>query len=965
MNLSHRRWAGSVWVAGVVLALLVAGCALRPGSAPPSAAGPWLAAWGSAQLDQRAPGAGEATGGKPVPAVWQQPLREVTVRQVVRVVVAGKALRVRFSNAFGREPLELGAASVALVQPAVEVPAAPVLQAGSLRALTFGGRRELSLAPGAEAWSDPVAMTVPRMADLAVQMYLRAEPAVATVHPGSRISSWSVPGNQADAAQWPEAAARDGWWHLAAVDVQATAPQPVLVAIGDSITDGYGVAPGSYQRWTDLLAGRLAAAGRDASVVNTGIGGNRLLRDGLGPHVLSRFDRDVLDRTGASHAVVLIGVNDLGGSHRGRSTTPEARAALLSEMKAGFSALARRARERGICLMVGTVMPYGGSGYYQPKPENEADRRALNDWIRQSGFDAVMDFDALARDPARPTHLRAELDADGLHPSMAGYRAMADAFPLEFLDRRCGQAGVASGSTSAATMPATFDNPVISGFASDPSVCRAGEDFYLVTSTFEYLPGLPIYHSRDLVHWRLIGNALSRDSQINFVKRKSSQAIFAPTIRCEAGRFYIVTTDVDGIGNFYITATDPAGEWSDPVRLPEPVFGMDPSFFFDDDGTVYYTRHGGGRNGGVYQARVDLKAGKLLEEPRLIWSGMGGIWPEGPHLYKRNGWYYLMIAEGGTSYDHRITMARSRSPWGPFEPHPDNPVLTHRNLPDHPFQALGHADLVTTPQGEWWATLLAIRPQAADGGRHHHIGRETLLAPVRWREDDWPELGQDRMLAQPQPTRGLPAWAPWPQPPVRETFAADRKLPPHWTFLRTLAKERWSLTARPGQLRLIGGRTGLDTIGTPAFMGRRQERLNQRFATQVDFNAADAGDAAGLALRMNESHHVQLRLTGGRERRVECFQQLKNQPRVLASAALPPGPVQLQALAEPGHYTLAWRPAGAPQDWRPLCRIPTHQLSTETSTGFTGVYMGLYAFSATATPAVADFAWVDFEPLGP
>ncbi|MCE4556526.1 family 43 glycosylhydrolase [Roseateles cellulosilyticus] len=516
----------------------------------------------------------------------------------------------------------------------------------------------------------------------------------------------------------------------------------------------------------------------------------------------------------------------------------------------------------------------------------------------------------------------------------------------------------------AQAMPATFSNPVVSGFASDPSVCRVGSDFYLVTSTFEYLPGLPIYHSRDLVHWRLIGNALSRDTQINFTGRKSSKAIFAPTIRCEGGRFYIVTTDVDGIGNFFITATDPAGEWSDPVRLPENVFGMDPSFFFDDDGTVYYTRHGGGRNGGVYQARVDLKAGKLLEEPRLVWSGMGGIWPEGPHLYKRNGWYYLMIAEGGTSYDHRITMARSRSPWGPFEPHPNNPVLTHRDLPDHRLQALGHADLVTTPQGEWWATLLAIRPQAVAGGRHHHIGRETLLAPVHWREDGWPEFGQNGTLAEPQPTRGLPGWAPWPEPPVRETFAADRKLSPHWAFLRTLAKDRWSLTERPGQLRLIGARTGLDVIGTPAFVGRRQERLNQRFATEVDFHPTADGDAAGVALRMNESHHALLRVTGGSERRVECLQQLAGQPRVLASAAVPAAALQLQVLATPAQYTLSWKATGATTGWQTLCSIPTYQLSTETSSGFTGVYMGLYAFSATDKPATADFGWVDFEALG-
>lgn len=547
---------------------------------------------------------------------------------------------------------------------------------------------------------------------------------------------------------------------------------------------------------------------------------------------------------------------------------------------------------------------------------------------------------------------------------MTSFPSLAGAWAAVLLTLACSNS-VSQSLPATRAMPPTFSNPVVSGFASDPSVCRAGSDFYLVTSTFEYLPGLPIYHSRDLVHWRLIGNALSRDTQISFVGRKSSQAIFAPTIRCEGGRFYIVTTDVGGIGSFFITATDPAGEWSDPVRLPEPVFGMDPSFFFDDDGTVYYTRHGGGRNGGVYQARVDLKAGKLLEEPRLVWSGMGGIWPEGPHLYKRNDWYYLMIAEGGTSYDHRITMARSRSPWGPFEPHPNNPVLTHRNLPDDPLQALGHADLVTTPQGEWWATLLAIRPQNAAGGRHHHIGRETLLAPVHWREDGWPDFGQNGVLADAQPTRGLPGWAPWPQPPVRETFSADRKLPPHWAFLRTLARDHWSLTERPGQLRLIGGRTGLDVIGSPAFVGRRQERLNQRFAAEVDFKAASEGDASGLALRMNESHHVLLRVTGVQERRVECLQRLGDKPRVLASSPVKSAALQLQVVATPAEYTLSWREPGGAQPWQTLCSVPTYQLSTETSTGFTGVYMGLYAVSATDKPAMADFAWVDFEATGP
>lgn len=410
--------------------LLLASCATPGREAAPGA---WLAAWGSAQLEQQAP----APGSAPLPAPWQAPLTDVSLRQVVRTTVAGTTLRVRVSNLFGQQPLQLTAASVALVAVGT-VATKPELQAGSLRPLRFGGSRELHLAPGAEAWSDPVPLAVPQLADLAVQMHLAQSPTRATVHPGSRIQSWALPGNQADRADWSAATPRDGWWHLAAVDVGGAVPQPVLVAIGDSITDGYGVSAGSYQRWTDALARRLAALGQTAAVVNTGIGGNRLLRDGLGPRVLDRFERDALARSGATHVVLLAGVNDLGTSHRQRETTPASRAALLAELKTGLQTLKRQAGERGICLFVGTVMPYGGSGYYQPAAENEADRQALNDWIRhEGGFDAVVDFDALARDPSRPSHLRKELDNDGLHPSMAGYQAMADAFPLSLLDRRC------------------------------------------------------------------------------------------------------------------------------------------------------------------------------------------------------------------------------------------------------------------------------------------------------------------------------------------------------------------------------------------------------------------------------------------------------------------------------------------------------------------------------------------------
>ena len=226
---------------------------------------------------------------------------------------------------------------------------------------------------------------------------------------------------------------------------------------------------------------------------------------------------------------------------------------------------------------------------------------------------------------------------------------------------------------AAAAQPQQFGytNPVIPGFNPDPSVCRVGDDYYLVTSTFQYFPGMPVYHSKDLIHWKQIGNCLTRPSQLNLKDANCSGGIYAPTIRYNAGTFYMVTTNVSGKGNFFVTTTDPAGEWSDPIWLEQG--GIDPTLYFEDRKTYMVSNP---RNG-LYLCEIDINTGKQLTESKLLWQGDGGRYPEAPHIYKKDGWYYLMIAEGGTEYGHSITIARSRDIYGPYEYNPDNPILTN------------------------------------------------------------------------------------------------------------------------------------------------------------------------------------------------------------------------------------------------------------------------------------------------
>jgi lysophospholipase L1-like esterase len=380
----------------------------------------WTAAWAPAQM--------VPAGDQVVPEEW---LANATLRQVVRVGLAGPRLRLRLSNAYGTAPLAIGAVTVAR---SADIRTARI--EGAAMIVRFGGHVATVIPAGAEAWSDPVDLPAIAGEDLAVSIHLPGPPSPPTGHPGSRATTYFAHGDRTSAADLAGAQTAPRWLVLAAIEVFAPEAR-AIVAFGDSITDGYGVQPDTNLRWTDHLAARLRAEPglAQVAVLNAGIGGNRLLNDGLGPNALARLERDVLSQPGVTHLIVLEGVNDLGMLTRDAPATPEQHAALVSQAVEALRQIALRARARGLKVIGGTILPFGASGLYHPGPANEADRQAINLWIRTPGnFDAVIDFDAALRDPARPDRLNPALDSgDGLHPSLGGYRAMAAAVPLELL----------------------------------------------------------------------------------------------------------------------------------------------------------------------------------------------------------------------------------------------------------------------------------------------------------------------------------------------------------------------------------------------------------------------------------------------------------------------------------------------------------------------------------------------------
>lgn len=474
--------------------------------------------------------------------------------------------------------------------------------------------------------------------------------------------------------------------------------------------------------------------------------------------------------------------------------------------------------------------------------------------------------------------------------------------------------------------------PVIPGFFPDPSVCRVGEDYFLVSSSFEYAPGIPIHRSRDLRTWTQIGNVLRREVQLPAGVSGASRGIYAPTIRHREGTFFVVVTNVErGDEQFMVTATDPAGPWSDPIVFPG-LGGIDPDLAWDDDGRCVLTycaldeglRPEDGALPVIAQVRVDLDRGVLLEEPRVIWRGSGLAHPEGPHLYRRGEWWYLLTAEGGTERGHAVCVARSRAIDGPFEAAPANPIFSRRST-GFPVQNTGHADLVEQPDGSWAMVYLGVRPRGFTPG-FHVAGGETFLARVAW-VDDWPVVHTDDVLLERPDT----------------AFTDD--------FSTADLHPRWVSPDGP-----LPGRhpAGGVAVG-PHELAVRVRDLRWRFEARVDSSAAVA-----LRVRLDEHHWYAITLQAGTaEVRARIGPLEASVGSAPASGDVVTLLVEAVDATHDGPDDLRFGVLDADGE-RWIAALDGRYLSTEVAGGFTGRVLGLRAVGSTP----AQVTGVRYVPLG-
>ena len=509
-------------------------------------------------------------------------------------------------------------------------------------------------------------------------------------------------------------------------------------------------------------------------------------------------------------------------------------------------------------------------------------------------------------------------------------------------------------SNSKAPAAGQYANPILRGFYPDPSITRVGDDYYLINSTFAFYPGIPVFHSKDLVHWTQIGNAIDRPSMLDFSGLATSRGVFAPDISYHDGTFYIVNTCVDCKGNFVITAKDPKGPWSDPVWLP--FGGIDPSLFWDDDGRAYIVYNDAPEGEPLYSGHralwmqaFDPKTNAMTGPRKVVVNGGADIakkpvWIEGPHIYKKDGHYYLMAAEGGTEDGHSEVIFRSDSVWGPYVPYGGNPILTQRDLDRNraePIDSSGHADLVETPDGQWWSVFLATRPYAREPGLQglFNTGRETFMLPVTWK-DGWPViLPHGKAIPRQVRVPALPADVQPALDPSANPLAFVGIRTPVAEFARNPEPMKWVLTPRPDA---IG-----DVKSHPAFIGLRQPEARVAFGTKLTYRPQAEGDRAGLAAVQSDDNYLFFGIArrDGKDVLEVTRRAGPNDPRdgvVLASKPIDPedGEIMLSLVIDGGKASFGY---GDAFEYL-IQNVDVTNLSSAKAGGFVGTVVGVYAY---------------------
>jgi xylan 1,4-beta-xylosidase len=483
----------------------------------------------------------------------------------------------------------------------------------------------------------------------------------------------------------------------------------------------------------------------------------------------------------------------------------------------------------------------------------------------------------------------------------------------------------------------TYENPIITGMNSDPSVCRVGSDFYLTTSSCGYFPGIPIYKSSDLINWQLIGHCITRSEQMDFLDISINAGLWATTIRYNKGIFYVICTHMKDNRNFIVTASNPAGEWSDPVYLDTKGFTYDPSLYFDDDGKIYFNYASGEGKNVIKLSEIDIKSGKILTQPKDIWYGGGGFGAEGAHIYKINNFFYIISAEGGNS-NQAVVLGRAKNIYGPYDLCPVNPIVSNKENRQYLFQSTGHGDLIQFTDKSWWLIIHGLRNYGGFDALSTVFGRETILLPVTWK-NNWPIVYGNKPVTRRISYKGMAVKTA--NISFNDDFTSS-KMKLGWYFQRHPANELCKIDTNKNQLVIQGNENDIDSESEKAFIGKKQDLEWGKLQVKWTFDAQLSSEEAGITFFMNENHHFDCFITKGiSSYNLVLRRKFEDITYVQTVLPLENPTVTIQVQANPWAYEFFLVTENG--DKVSIGKMQNNAVTLHVAGGFIGVMIGMYS----------------------